>query len=353
MSELIRARLLRAAVGKSGPIEPTPLDWSDWTSTATAERVVPLLFASVARLPRRLPDANVEHVESMQLDVASLCVRLEQRLNEVASSLDTAGVRFAALKGVATAHLDYDDPSQRQFGDVDILVDPDDLGRARQALEADGWRQAYALPRYHELFAHAVTFKASGIAELDVHQHIAHRALGLLVPTQELLASGIPYGIAGRRLWALSDQDRLIHASIHAVTSRGGYRRLSSVADVLVLSRKQAQHAHEVLDRAEEWRVRPLVERAIGNAYREAMLPIPEGWSASMVRPIRHRSRLVERAYLGQSRRPAVEELAYLRVLPSWRDRLLYLYGHLRVDAGPGSGGLVPRLRYIWSRLRQ
>ena len=196
-----------------------------------------------------IPTELIERTEVMQLDVAATCVRIEQKLLTVAEALNLADVPFAVVKGVATAHLDYDEPSQRQFGDVDLLVHPNDFLLARSTLEEHGWVQAYPLPRFHDRFTHAVTFRRDGIVEVDLHQRIAHRALGLLIPTAELLRARVPLQLAGHELWALSAVDRLIHAAIHTLASRGPYRRLSSSADVLVLSRKLSSQAREVLSR--------------------------------------------------------------------------------------------------------
>lgn len=327
-------------------------DWERWRDVATSQRVIPQLYDVIERVAPRLDPGVVEQAEVQQMDVAALSVRLEQSLLQVATVLEDAGVTFAVLKGLATAHIDYEDPGQRQFGDVDLLVDPDELRAAREALERKGWRQAYPLPRHHEPFTHAVTFSGVGIAEIDMHQRIGHRALGLRIPTAELLETRTPFTIARHSLWALSDVDRLIHACIHAVASRGQYRRLSSVADVLVLSRAMADAAPAVLERAEGWRVRPLVEEGVRLAHAEAMLDLPRSWSDAMAIPTRTRDRLVERAYLGDRRRPGLEEVAHLRAMAGWSDRLLYVYGHLRMDSGPGAGGLVPRFRYLRSRFR-
>ena len=50
---------------------------------------------------------------------------------------------------------------------------------------------------------------------------------GCSVPTDELLCRRIEYAISGHVVWALSDADRLIHATLHLASSRGPYRRLS------------------------------------------------------------------------------------------------------------------------------
>jgi Uncharacterised nucleotidyltransferase len=144
---LVRAGLLRAAVGMNGPVSSTTdATWDQWSEVATRERVVPLLYEVARQVGEALDGVHVEGVSETQVGVAALSVPIEQSLLQVADRLDDAGVPFAVLKGVATANIDYADPSHRQFGDVDLLVDPGDLGAAREALERKGWRQAYPRP---------------------------------------------------------------------------------------------------------------------------------------------------------------------------------------------------------------
>jgi hypothetical protein len=337
-------------------VDPTAADWPRWVELATSERVLPQLYEVALTAPDLTDDARAE-ATTIQLDVASTMVRLEHSLLEVADILDGGSVPHAVLKGMATAHLDHPDPSRRQFGDIDLLVAPGDLPHARALLEAEGWSQAYRLPRHHEVFTHAITFSAGGLAELDLHQHVAHRALGLMVPTHELLADRAPFVIAGRTVWALCRPDRLIHGAIHAAVSRGAYQRLSSATDVLRLVELTADEAGPIVDRAERWGVRSIVEQAVRTAHATADVPIPAPWQQAMEAPRRRRSRLVDAAYLSPARRPVLEELAYLRLLPGWGARWRYLSGYFVIeDRAAGDRqrvGLRERARYLWSRLTQ
>lgn len=58
-----------------------------------------------------------------------------QHLHKVMTKYE---IPYAVLKGVASAAY-YPDPDRRQMGDVDFIVRPDDLERARKALEAEGY----------------------------------------------------------------------------------------------------------------------------------------------------------------------------------------------------------------------
>ncbi|MGH9085907.1 MAG: nucleotidyltransferase family protein [Acidimicrobiales bacterium] len=354
--ELRSARLLRAAIGLDGPVEPEAADWSAWVALSVTERVLPQLVRAATTSPG-LTDAQREEAGRIALDVAGTVVQLEHDLLRVADVLDEADIPFAVLKGTATAHLDHPDPADRQFGDVDLLVDPADLARTGDALKAAGWRQAYRLPRDHDQFTHAVTFMGAGPTELDVHQRIAHRALGRLVPTAELLAARTGFELAGRPLHALSDADRLIHATLHAVTSRGAYQRLSSSVDVLVLAARLVSVAEDAIARSDGWRVGSIVEAGLRDAHRAAQVELPDAWAGALTRPRPQRDRLVDRAYLSPRRRPLLEEAAHLRHLPNWSSRARYAGGYFVIDrttaSAGGRVGFRERARYLWSRVRQ
>lgn len=335
---------------------PTEADFSEWLGVARRERLFPLLHHLVTTGDHRLTDAQKQTVRTAQIDVMGAAVRFEHDLLDVGATLIDAGIEFAVLKGAATAHLDYADPSLRQFGDVDLLVDPEVFPQACVVLEAHGWGQAYVLPRHHERFTHAITFRQGRRVEVDLHQRIAHRALGLLMPPSELLAASVAYEIAGRTLRALCPSHRLIHAAVHTGASRGAYRRLSSLADVLVLAEANTASASDVLAQADRWRIRPLVGSTIEAAYATACLPLPDAWRSAGSEPGRQRNRLVDRAYLGPHRRPVAEELAYLQLMSGWRDRRRYLRGYLATDPDYAErkrrSGPFAQARYLWTRVR-
>jgi hypothetical protein len=350
-----QAALLRVAVERPGPIAPETATWAQWSSLARAEHVIPLLYHLVDRVPTDLTDETREDLRAFQETGQSRFVRLEHHLILAAGLLAQHGIRAVALKGFATAHLDYPDPSWREVTDIDLLIDPADRTRALELLSRGGWVQGYALPAHHHDYTHAVTLALEGM-ELDLHQRISRRAVGLLVPTRELLDGAVPFDIAGAELLALHDIDRLIHSTIHAAVARELDRRLSSIADVLLITHRKSHVAGDVLDRAERWRVRPLVERGVLDACAAAQVEVPTAWADAMRRPTRRRDRLVEMAYLGEVRRPLLMELAYVRLLKGWRNRWRYAIGYFMTDpdyaAQHGRSGAKAQARYALAKLR-
>jgi hypothetical protein len=63
----------------------------------------------------------------------------EHVTTELASLFEVDGIRVLPLKGVTLAKRVYGDLGMRQSNDIDLLVDPADLGRAIELLEPEGW----------------------------------------------------------------------------------------------------------------------------------------------------------------------------------------------------------------------
>jgi hypothetical protein len=350
-----RAALLRVVVNCAGPVAPDSATWAEWTFLATFERGAPLLYQLVDSVATDLTAEQRQEANVLQGSALLRCVQLEHHLVSVAALLAEHGIRSVVLKGGATAHLDYPDPSWREVSDIDLLVDPADRIRATELLGREAWVQGYALPKGHDRFTHAITFVKERM-ELDLHQRVARRALGVRVPTKELLDHAVPFEIAGSALWALDDVDRLIHSALHTVTAGRDNRHLSSVADVLLAAERSPHLADDVLARSERWRVRPLVEQGIRLGYETARLDVNPEWVEAMGRPTRRRDRLVEWAYLAEDRRPVTEELAYVRLLEGWRDRWRYLRGYFATPpdyaAQHGRSGIRAQARYLLAKLR-
>ncbi len=354
MSTLLR-ELLRASVDRNRPTEPIDEPWSHWVDVAARERIVPLMYKMVSS-GTSTPEQMRLGVEAAQLEIMGSMVRLEHELLEVVDALVGEGYECAVLKGSATAHLDYKRPEFRQSADLDLLVSPVDFMSAVQFLSGQGWKQAYPLPRHHEAFTHAITLRRRRGPEVDLHQRIAHRAVGWQVDTSELLANRCTFEVANTKLRALSDVDRTLHAALHDVMSRPPYHHLSSTADVLVLTTRHADLAEQVLEKAERFGVRRLATSAIERAYTLADLSPPDPWPVAMAGSHGRRQLLLERAYLGRRRRPLLEELAFVRVLGESRSRMRYITGYFTTDPYYAQhrqrSGIRAQSRYLWSRIR-
>lgn len=148
-------------------------------------------------------------------------VLLERELLEIAASFDRLGIPFRVLKGLANARLDYPEPSQRLFGDLDLLIPAGSIDLARVALESSG----HVIVGPHRRapldfrFEKGITFKSPAGLEIDVHRVLASGPFGECWDPGHLFETVEWFSVGGVVLPALAREERFVHACISATIS--------------------------------------------------------------------------------------------------------------------------------------
>jgi hypothetical protein len=220
-------------------------DWSGLLAVVSHERIAGLLVAAVGGgLPVTVAqgiEANRTHRAAVMADL-----RIENAVLELAELLDSAGVRWRLIKGLAAARLLYPDPAMRSTGDVDVLIHPDDFDRAVALIRAVGgaaWEYISHGPAAERTSA-ARTFMHVTQVELDVHREVRGHAGRYRVPSDVLFASTQSVELQGRSVLVPSLPVVILHAMLHL--SKGGptgFARLSTLAD-LVWARARHRDAY-------------------------------------------------------------------------------------------------------------
>ena len=196
------------------------------------------------------------------------CLRVEQMLLSALDLFDAAGIPYRLLKGVAVSHLDYPDPSWREFGDADVLVAEDAWREAVEVLEAD----SLFSPFHGEVVnpfgkGKGRTFLTPDKLMLDVHWRLSIGGLGAR-RVDVLFDNPDAFSLAGRSVPALSRPGRLVHALVHwfctTAIRRGTMRDMTELADA---------NPAEVSAIASHLRVSGVVQRSAGLLGEELELP--------------------------------------------------------------------------------
>ena len=254
-------------------------------------------------------------------------LRVERLLLRAADALDAAGIDFRVLKGVALAHLRYDDPALRVFGDVDLLVRSADFTRAANVLitALKGQRALPELrPGFDERFGKEILVRV-GAFEVDVHRTLVDGAYGLRVDLPDLFTDPQPFTVGERTLLGVGPEAAFLHACFAAA--------LGDWPPRLVPQRDIAQIALGRLDvdaalaMATRWRASAVVGSAVTAAWDGLGLDATHrlaAWARSS-EPSR-RDGLLLRSYRGSGRGYS-RTLASLAVLRGVGPRAAYAIG--------------------------
>jgi len=129
-------------------------DWDAFTTLAVQHGLAPLLYRNVrTRLPGILPLDIEDRLRNIYHNNSAKNLRLTSALLKILSGLEAGGVQAMPYKGPSLADFVYGNVALRQFNDLDILVRPCDVLRARDLMVAMGYRPERSLSRIQ-----AVTF---------------------------------------------------------------------------------------------------------------------------------------------------------------------------------------------------
>lgn len=152
---------------------------------------------------------------------------LDLALVEVVGALRERDVACLLLKGPALAQLVYEDPDERGYDDIDLLVAPESRMVAEQILQQLGFRSFFEGWRAAERSEHAEHWYREAPREANVD---LHRTLGL-VPHQPALfweafaRDAEALEIAGEQVWVPSAAARALTVALHAAWHGRGRAR--------------------------------------------------------------------------------------------------------------------------------
>lgn len=195
------------------------------------------------------------------------------------------------FKGLAFAHVLYDDPIERPHSDIDLLVSERQFARALAVAETCGYVAAVETTDAAVKGQRDLRKPGAVPIAIDLHCRLVNPALfdaidGFAVLSQR--AQPVPaLGPHGR---TLSDVDALLHAAVHRVAHH--YRTESPfwLKDIDLLARKLAADDWQRLrDRARTWRVSAVLLdglRAAHGLYSTPLEPIRD-WAVAADEPSR------------------------------------------------------------------
>lgn len=134
---------------------------------------------------------------------------------EVCAALGAAQIQVVLLKGPALATWLYDDGTVRPYGDVDLLVAPDDHPRAERVLSALGFVRILPGRSAREEVAYARGWTRGG-THVDLHRALWGVGIEPARAWPMLLAGTESLAVGGGNVTVLGPPARALHVALHA-----------------------------------------------------------------------------------------------------------------------------------------
>ena len=342
------------------PLVDRPLGFSEWRellAVVTKQRLCGLLAEAARDGSIALTGVQRDELEQLRQVTREETSVLEHELVELVQTLTKAGIDHRVMRGVAAAHLDYPDPSQRVFGRLELLVPLHSFDDASVVCRGMGCVRSFPEPRpgFDRRFSRGTSFVLPTGNRLVLRRTIVGGPFGMLVKPADLFAVSTPFTIGPHELAALGAEERFLHACFYA--------RLARVPPDLVLLRDVAQMvlAHSLdIERIEALSTAWQSEAVVADAVRLAWTAfgvidvVPLSTWASAHRPGRSDRRRL-RAYdhsFDHAQNGAVLSFAALRDIRPRRHAVNFLRACVLPDRSYLAGRYRGHLQRWWRGTR-
>lgn len=223
-----------------------PMDWARVIVLAEREKANTRVWRVLERVaPGAVPAELADRFRMSAMISEFKMLHLEQRFRATLSALHAARVETMLLKGAALGVSIYPSFVSRPMSDVDLLIHPDDVTRARTAILGAGWRDQ-ADPVLTELLVghhHLPTFvdaEATGI-RLELHTALLRQGHPFRELESESWQMAVPASEAYSHALVPTPAHLLIYACIHFCWSHvmqfGAWRTFRDVNQMLSVSK--------------------------------------------------------------------------------------------------------------------
>lgn len=263
------------------------LSLADWDSVLRLGRQARLLGMLHQRLSAdpeqaaQIPAAVDQHLRAARNYTAYRRQLVIIELAALAKALPE-DLPVTLLKGAAYIAQGLPLASGRLPNDVDLLVNPDDLDRAEQALTQAGWAfqavNAYD-ERYYRQWSHELPplrFPGHPL-EVDLHHNITP-VTGRVKPNLGLLFGDLQ-PLAGQRWQVLHPAEQIIHAAVHLFQDSELSNKLRELVDIDSLIRSFIHTPADwqpLIERAEQHGATTALGYALEFSHRWLGLSVPE-----------------------------------------------------------------------------
>lgn len=252
----------------SMPAKVSASQWNDFLSTPKAHCIMPLLYWRIGNLPieSRPPEIIAKRMKEAFIEGYIRSLRMERQVSEVTDAFHKQGIEVLVLKGAALCWMVYPDSATRPYCDLDLLVKPFQVERARLALEKLGYKckQKRFSGIYKDIYKDEEFIPAENIKHrfaIDLHWDLCNFArVNRSIGTEELFVRAVKVKTPRSTFKALHPVDALIYAAIHI--NKHKQTSLIWIYDIALLARRLVvpEDWEALQQRCVDWRGRQAVE---------------------------------------------------------------------------------------------
>jgi hypothetical protein len=243
------------------------LDWEYIFATCLQHKVTPLVFNSLKKIDTQaIPPKILDKFSSFFKAITIENLSLASELLKILEIFKLEKIPVIPFKGVVLAASAYGDLALRHFGDLDMLIEENNISKAIEIFNKLGYPPPKQIVEIEEKpFLKFENFHESGYYKgafdiidrerqiaLELHWTLFSKSFPFPVTFQDLWQRKDYVNIAGNKIPQFAAEDLLIYVCVHS--SRHCWSCLNWICDVAELIRANPDlDWHQVENKASQW----------------------------------------------------------------------------------------------------
>jgi Uncharacterised nucleotidyltransferase len=309
-----------------------PLSWERLLHLADHHRVIPQLYGALSAFPDLLSANARAALRSRYQENAQRALRFTGELLRTIHCFESPGIKALAYKGPVLAQTLYGDVTERQYSDLDILIRPEDVPKAKAVLQAAG-HACYPQLREQEESAYIasgcgyVFHTAAGRNLLDLQWRIVPRFYSIDFDMAGFLDRSDEIIVGGSAVRTLCAQDLLLVLCVHA--AKHVWVQLSWLCDITKLVKSAQLDWNAIQHEAQRLGIERIVNVNLLLAHKVLEMPLPSLIGAHVIEDPSIIGLADEILPIIKRSTHDTESAAYFRLMlrmrERWQDRVRFL----------------------------
>lgn len=280
--------ILAAASGdtaKTQNLLKQPVNWDLLLKLSIHHRVYPLVYKTLNQLNNpAVPEHVMDFLRQKYQENAMKALSMTGETIRMIKCFDSHGIHAVVLKGAPLAWRLYSDIAIRPSRDIDILVPPDELEKAQQILENEGY--SITQPEYPEynftsrqlqIFSkafshsfHVSYWHSMKNVYLEIHWKLGNSIHELSFPNEGNITR---IGVAGSPQPVLSDEEWLLYLMLHGAGH--GWFRLRWLVDIARFIQQGGTDWEKTAFMAKSFGIQSFLHQSLILANQLLAMPVP------------------------------------------------------------------------------
>lgn len=214
---------------------------------ANAHGILPLVYKTIKKINTdHLLESHNDFLSALKAHYMSIAQRnmlMSAELIRIMKLLEGNGIEALAFKGPVLAQMAYGDITLRQYGDLDILIRPDDLYKGVEILEQNGYASAYPLNKqqfksYSDIAHDYALINQKNYISVELHWRLLSDDFMVDIDTINFFKDTSKVTIQGINLNTLQLEELIIYLCIHGAKHQ--WERLEWLVDIAYLTHTQS-----------------------------------------------------------------------------------------------------------------